>query len=303
MKKWISLLLCLCVAFSFSGCEQTTEKAIRVIDGRLSEQKLLVRMVKYLVEQNTNAKIDLMDEMTEINAYNELRADRADLCVSYDGTVLTTFMHKDPTDVPEGGTIFSYANELLAPEGLRLIAPCGINNTYAIGVPESIQKKYQLKTYSDLAAVSSELRFGAEHDFFAEEGSGKYNPLAEAYHFAFKDVRSMDLNLKYAAVMSGQLDVTIVYTTDGLNAKAKLVVLEDDQKFFPDYYGAFLVREDLFERFAAEAPELEAIIGQLEGTITNEKMSEMTYAVDVEERSPDDVAKEFLQEIGLYKGE
>jgi len=46
----------------------------------------------------------------------------------------------------------------------------------------------------------------------------------------------VDINLKYAAVENGNFDVTVVYTTDGLNRKANLKVLEDDQNFFRVQY-------------------------------------------------------------------
>ena len=72
-------------------------------------------------------------------------------------------------------------------------------------------------------------------------------------------------------------------------------MLEDDRNFFPDYNGAFLLREDTPERF----PGLEETLGLLAGQISNEDMVEMTYQVDVEKRTVDDVAKEFLVSRGL----
>ena len=41
----------------------------------------------------------------------------------------------------------------------------------------------------------------------------------------------MDLGLKYAALSSEEMDVTVVYTTDGLNLKTELTILEDDGDF------------------------------------------------------------------------
>ena len=71
--------------------------------------------------------------------------------------------------------------------------------------------------------------------------------------------------------------------------------LEDDRSFFPDYNGAFLVREDVLEKY----PELEGILNQLAGRIPTEQMAELTYQVDVVGRTVDDVAREFLVSQGL----
>ncbi len=81
--------------------------------------------------------------------------------------------------------------------------------------------------------------------------------------------------------------------------RRNLKVLEDDRNFFPEYNGSLLVREELFEEMADVAPDLREILGLLSGTMDNEKMTDMTYAVDVEGRTVDEVAREFLVENGL----
>ena len=108
----------------------------------------------------------------------------------------------------------------------------------------------------------------------------------------------MDMGLKYASIENGTFDVAVVYTTDGLNRKVGLKILEDDKNFFPDYNGAFLVRQDILDSY----PELEEILGQLGGNISTEEMAEMTYQVDVMGRTVDDVAQEFLVSKGLLAG-
>uniref|UniRef100_UPI003FEF21EA sigma-70 family RNA polymerase sigma factor n=1 Tax=Faecalibacterium sp. TaxID=1971605 RepID=UPI003FEF21EA len=79
-----------------------------------------------------------------------------------------------------------------------------------------------------------------------------------------------------------------VYTTDGLNIKTGLKVLEDDKGFFPDYFGAYIVRGDLLEKY----PEVEGILEQLTGKISTQQMTELTYQVDVEGRTVDEVARQ-----------
>ena len=109
----------------------------------------------------------------------------------------------------------------------------------------------------------------------------------------------MDINLKYAAVENGSFEVTVVYTTDGLNRKAGLKVLEDDLGFFPEYNGALLVRDGLYDEMSETAPNLREVLNQLAGTLTNETMTDLTYTVDVEGRTVEEVAREFLTESGL----
>ena len=136
-------------------------------------------------------------------------------------------------------------------------------------------------------------------DFFTAAGSMKYEPFVAYYGLDFKEAIHVDIMMKYTMVEEGAYEVMVVYATDGLNRRANLTVLEDDRHFFPDYYGTILVREDVFERFADEAPGLEDTLTLLNGRFTDELMSELTYRVDVEGRAVDDVAREFLLEQGL----
>lgn len=300
VKAIPALLLSLLLLFSLAACGGGSNTATIVIhDGQFSEMKIIHQMVKLLVEEKTDAKVEIKDEMSPVNVYNEMLKGNVDLTNSYDGTVLTTYLHLDPADVPAGTTLYDFVNQQAAEKQIRLLDKLGINNTYAIAVPQAIAEQYGLVTISDLAPVASKLVFGAEHDFFTEEGSAKYGPFAAFYGLDFKEAKPVDLSLKYSAVQSGNLDVVVVYATDGLNRQANLTILEDDRAFFPEYNGALLVREDLFEKMKEAAPNLEEVLNQLGGTLSNDEMVDLTYAVDIDGKTPEAVAKEFLQQKGL----
>ena len=127
----------------------------------------------------------------------------------------------------------------------------------------------------------------------------KFGPFSKFYGLEFKEAKAIDLALKYSAIESGNIDVTIVHTTDGMNKKVGLKVLEDDRSYFPDYNDALLVRNDLFERYADTAPNLEEVLNMLGGQFTNEIMTDLTYEVDVNGKTPEEVARTFLTEQGL----
>ena len=297
-KMWIpvaAILLAFCLLLPYG---RGSSGDLMLYDGDYSETQLMHHMVKMLVEDQTDLTVTIQDQMSQVNNFNALNGDShtCDLMISYDGTLLTTFFHQDVTDVPEGMSIYDYVNQVAQEEyGMRLLEKLGFDNTYAIAVPQAVADQYGLETISDLVPVADQLTFGAEQGFFTLEGSMKYGPFTEFYGLNFRNPVSVDLGLKYAAVENGSFDVTVVYATDGLNRKAGLKILEDDKSFFPDYNGAFLVREDVLEKY----PELEGILNQLAGEIPTEQMAELTYQVDVRGRTVDDVAREFLLSQGL----
>ena len=307
MKKVTKLVSILCAALLITvmaaGCgSKSTTNQLEMYDGNFSEMQLIHHMIKMVVEANTDLTVNIKDEMTSVNMFKELTAKdpSCDLMNSYDGTLLTTYLKLDPEDVPAGQSIYDFSNEKAeAQYGVHLLDKLGFNDTYCIAVPESVAEKYNLVKISDLASVASELRFGAEHEFFTEEGSMKYGPFTKFYDLTFKEAIPVDLGLKYAAVENGSFEVTEVYSTDGLNRKAKLKVLEDDKNFFPEYNDAILIRDDVLEKYKDVAPNLEEVLNTLGGKFTNEIMTDLTYKVDVEGQSVDSVAKEFLIQQGL----
>jgi len=284
---------------SYTGKDNDT---IKLYDGTYSELYIRHHIMKLLIEEYTDLKVEIMDEMNSGLRFDELVKGDIDMSASYDGSLLTTHMKLTPEDTPEGMTLYEFVNEkALADHGVYLLGKQGLSNTYCIGVPEAIAEEYNLKTISDLIPVAGELRFGAEHDFFTELGPAKFAPFTKAYGLDFKTVSQLDINLKYAAMEAGELDVMIVYTTDGLNRKAGLKVLEDDLGYFPEYNAAIMVRKDFFEKYKETAPNLEEVMAMTDNLFTDEIMTDMTYLVDVEQKDFKDVARNFLVEKGLLK--
>lgn len=303
MKRILPIVLsAILMTGVLAGCSNEAAPEITLYDGINSEMQLIHKMVEILVEDKTDAEVTIKDQMSAVNMFRELtrKEPSCDIMNSYDGTVLTTFLKQDPGNVPEGQTLYDYAKQQVQNQyRVDMLDQLGINNTYCIAVPQAIADQYGLEAISDLIPVAGELRFGAEHEFFTAEGTMKYGPFTQFYGLNFKEKIPVDINLKYAAVENGSFEVTVVYTTDGLNRKAGLKVLEDDLGFFPEYNGALLVRDGLYDEVSETAPNLREVLNQLAGTLTNETMTDLTYTVDVEGRTVEEVAREFLTESGL----
>ena len=78
----------------------------------------------------------------------------------------------------------------------------------------------------------------------------------------------IDHALGYAALARNSIDVKDAYSTDAKIAENDLVVLEDDEKFFPRYDAVFLFRFALSE-------EAMGALRKLEGTIDEAKMTQL----------------------------
>lgn len=299
MKKLLGFCLALTLGLGLlSGCTpKSNDKEFIIIDGDFAEMNIFTHMAKLLIEEYTDFTVKIQPTMAVTLAYDQIRTGKMDLRLSYDGTLMATLLQLDLSTKPEGMTVYEYAQQEGRKKGVELLGKLGFENTYAVAVTKEVAQQYGLTKVSQLIPIADELIFGAEHQFFDEEGTVRFKPFTTFYGLEFADGISMDLTLKYAAMASGNIDVTLVYGTDGLNLKYELVVLEDDWKFFPEYFGAYLVRTNLDEEF----PGVREALEKLTGTFTLESTIALNYQVDVDDKDPAEVAQTYLKSKGLIK--
>ena len=291
-----------CVALTVWTFLPQQEDGLVLYEGQFSEVQLVNSMIKQLVEDRYDLTVTIKDQMTAVNNFNAMTGQdhSCDLMYTWDGTILTTFLGLDTSDIPAGQSLYDFVNGRIGEQyGARMLGKIGVDNTYSIGVTQAVMDTYHPAAISDLAPIAGELRFGAEQDFYTDAGSMKYGPFVAFYGLQFQEAIQVDIMLKYTAIKSGSYDVMVVYATDGLNKDANLTILEDDKSFFPEYNGVLTVRDGLFEDFADRAPELEQTLELLTGQFTNEVMSELTYRVDVLGENVDLVAADYLHTLGL----
>ena len=291
MLVFVSLLLLV-------GCgSKEDDNSIKVVDGDYAEMNLSAQMAKMLIEEYTEHEVKILPHMAYTLSFEELKKGNVDILSSYDGSLLSTFLHIDPSEVPEDMTLYDFANQEAKKVNVKMTEKWGHQNTFVIATTQETADKYNLETISDLRPIANELNFAAEHSFFEEEGTVRFKPFTEFYDLDFKKGSSIDIGLKFTGLESGSMDVSYVNGSDGLNRKFGLKLLEDDMKFFPEYYAVYFLRTDLEEDY----PGAEAALNKIAGVFTLEKMIEMNYQVDEKDRSAEDVMREFLINEGLIK--
>jgi osmoprotectant transport system substrate-binding protein len=165
----------------------------------------------------------------------------------------------------------------------------GFDNTFAMVMRGSDARRLRLKTLSDAAAISGQLRLGVGYEFI--ERADGYKGLAAKYGFKFAEApRVMDLGLLYRALQNNQVDIVAGSNTDGLIAALDLVVLEDDRHYFPPYDAVPIVRRETLQGH----PEVAAALAKLSGRISADDMRRMNYAVDGEKKDAAAVVKDFV---------
>lgn len=290
----IALILCVGIIAGsiFSAHSNGT---IHIATKPMTEQYILGEMLDILIEQETDLDVELAQGVGGGTANIEpaMESGEFDIYPEYTGTGWNAVLKNEGLYTE---ALFDEMQQVYKDElQMQWIGMYGFNNTYGLVVRSEIADKYALKTYSDLKRVSGQLVFGAEYDFFEREDG--YDALCDTYGLSFKKTMDLDIGLKYQAISQGEIDVMVIFTTDGQLSTADVAVLEDDKGFYPSYLCGNVIRTEVLDAH----PELNGIFEELTGLISDGMMAEMNYAVESEGKEPRDIAEQFLRQSGLLK--
>ena len=292
------MTLAMILALLVSACGSVpspSAKPIVIGSKPFTEGVLLSELAAQLIEGNTQLKVARKFNLGgTIVAFNALKNGDLDLYPEYTGTGLVAIL-KQPAVMDADKAYAIVQREFNNQFKIKWLKPLGFNNTYAMAVPEELAAQHNLKNTSDLAKIADALTFGAEQDFFGRVDG--YDGFTQAYGFKFKNVKQMEIGLKYKAIANKEVNVINAFSTDGLLITYKLRVLVDDKKYFPPYHGAFLVRMGSLEKH----PQLETILDKLAGKITDSEMQKLNFEVDQEKKDPAAVVKTFLKAKDLVR--
>lgn len=295
-QKAVLIVFAICLLFMFIAPlfnNKSSQREITIGSMDFTEQEILSYMINDLIEENTdievNQRLSLGSSSIVLSA---LQNNDIDLYVDYTGTIYGSVLKKSPNNnVQEVYDISK--KEMKDIYDLNVLDDLNFNNTYTLAVTQETATKYNLKTISDLSAVSSELIFSPTLTFM--ERNDCWLGLKEAYPINFKDIIPMDGAPRYLALTNKESDVVDAYSTDGLIKKYNLVVLEDDKNFFLPYHAIPIANNNLIENY----PEIVSLLEELSNYLNDDIMRELNYLVDEERQKPEDVAYNFLEENNL----
>jgi osmoprotectant transport system substrate-binding protein len=216
---------------------------------------------------------------------------QVDVYWEYTGTSLITY--NKVTDKLDPAATYAKVKELDAAKGLVWLNPSKANNTYAIAMRKADASAKGIKSLSDLAAKvkgGEAIKFASNAEFYARPDG--LAPLQKTYDFEFgrENVVRMDTGLVYQALRDKQVDAGLVFATDGRVPAFDFVILTDDKGYFPSYALTPVVRKETLDKNPKIAEALNSLSSKLDDAV----MARLNASVDVDKKTVEDVAKEFL---------
>lgn len=288
MKKAFMIILLIIICATLYGCSaESGELIIGTKD--FTEQYILGYILALYIEANTDFSTTVIRDLTSDVIFAGLRTGVVDLYVEYTGTIHSNYFSFFYPMTPE--EVFRITSNTIAENyGLYMFNPLGFDNSYELAIQRNIAYSYNIRTISDLAAISQDLIVGGSPEFLRR--SDGFPNLKRLYGLTFKEEVIIDHMDRYRALSEDEIQVTEVFTTDGALLSYDIFILEDDKNYFPPYQGVIITRNEILEN----KPHLQSLLGDLSGLITDHIMRNLNYRVDVLGENPRNVAESFLRD-------
>lgn len=291
----LTAALILGTVFSISGCSKKkggSEKNVIRVGSKDFTESLIVGEIYALALEDAGYQVERNLNIAGSVIHTAITEDDIDLYPEYTGTALLSVlqmeMNSDPDEVYE--TVKKAYHEKF---DLTWLKSSKVNDTNGLAIRTETAEKYGIRTISDLQANADKVSLCSQGEFeYREDG---IPGLEKIYgKFDFKSVNVYDSGLKYQILEKGEEDVCPAYSTDAqLVNTDKFRYLEDDKHFWPPYYLAPVVKNNILKA----NPEIEEILNYVSGKLDTETVIGLNAKVDIEKQEYEETAKEFYESI------
>lgn len=186
--------------------------------------------------------------------------------------------------------------DLLAQRELVVLSVAPAENQNGVVVRPDTAERFGLRSVSDLVPVAGELVFGGPPE--CRERPYCLVGLRNVYGLDFESFIPLDSGGRgtRAALSSGDIDVGLLFTTDGHLASGEFVLLADDRSLQPAENVVPVARRQVVERYG------DALVEQLDrvsARLTTAALSDLNRQMTIEEQDASVVAARWLADHGL----
>ena len=186
--------------------------------------------------------------------------------------------------------------ENFAESDVEVLEPAEAQDKNGLVVTPETSEELGATAVSDLSGDAADLTLGGPPEC-------PQRPLClpgyeETYGLEFGEFASLDAGgpLTIEALASGDVDVALMFTTQGVIDERDWVLLEDDEGLQPAENIAPAIRADSLD------PQIRETLDGVSAVLTTEQMTTLNRRVDVDEEPVAQVAEEFLTEQGVLGG-
>jgi osmoprotectant transport system substrate-binding protein len=219
-----------------------------------------------------------------------LQQDRVDIVIDYLGTALS-FLESDRPRTAGANAVRAALEPLLAERGIAMTQHARAQDQNGFAVTTEFARRHRLTTLSDLKDIAPNLKLGGP----PECPSRPYCLLGlqRTYQLAFEGFQPIESrSATVSSLVTGEIDVGMLETTDARLAGGELVLLVDDRGLQPNENIVPLVRTDVLAR---RGPVLRATLDDVSARLSTAEVIGLNRAVEVDGLDNDQAAAEWVR--------
>jgi osmoprotectant transport system substrate-binding protein len=267
--------------------------SVTVGSTNFSEQLIVASMFAQVLEAK-GCTVDLQDNLGAREVvYPALASGEIDVIADYVGTLLEFLNEGAGEATGETRASFDALAGYLAEDDLVGLDPSEAEDRNALAVTAETAEEYNLEAVSDLESVAGELIMGGPPEC-------PTRPLClqgyeSVYGLNFKEFKPLDAGgpLTYGALENGDIQVALVFSTQGQLEGDDLVVLEEDKDLQPAENVLPVIRTGVVNE------TIRAALISVMDALTTEDLISLNKQVDIDLEDAQDVAQAYLEDKEL----
>jgi osmoprotectant transport system substrate-binding protein len=290
----LALVMSACGDDSGDGTKQGP--TITVGSTNFGEQLILAEIYAQVLEANGYPVSRAFNLGSREVVNPALKSGDIDFLVEYTGSLLT---FEGGTPTPDHDATYAAMVAAIADDGLVALNYAPAEDKNGIVVTAATAATLGLTKVSDLAAYNGTLAFGGPPECPQRELC--LLGLQSVYGLDFASFSPLDVGgpLTVAALEGGEIDVALLFTSDGVIAAKGFVLLEDDMNLQAAQNVVPVTTDAII---AAYGDDFVALLDSVTAKITTADLSELNKRYGIDAEDPDVLARAWLEDNGLISG-
>jgi osmoprotectant transport system substrate-binding protein len=176
------------------------------------------------------------------------------------------------------------------PSKLTLLQPSAAQDQNTVTCTRKTVDKYSLRSLTDLAKVSQEIKMGGPPELATRGGFGSLKGLKQLYGIEFKRFYPLDVAgpLTVSALKKGKIDCANLFSTQSAIAVNDFVTLDDPKGFAQSEAVVPLIAKNIAR------PDVVSALNAVSVRLTTQNLKAMVKRIEVDKDDPAGVAHDFL---------
>ncbi|WP_052667444.1 ABC transporter substrate-binding protein [Nitriliruptor alkaliphilus] len=295
IPRSLTLPVVAAVALVASGCGDGGD-TVTIGANDFAESNILAQIYGLALE-DAGIEVEVRQSIgSRENTFPAVVDGELDLVPEYTGNAFLFTQGEGDTELRDEQEVYDALVAELEADGLIAGQYSPAQDVDGLAVTRETAEEHGLVTISDIADFPGTFRFGGGPE--CEERISCFVGYTDVYGLTNIEFVSLDSGgpITVEALNAGEVDGANLFTTQSVVGANDFVMLEDDQQLQLPQNIVPVLRQDVID---THGEEVLGILDAISAALTEEDLIDLNAQVELEQREPRDVAREWLETNGL----